>query len=302
MNRVKNISIIAIASIGVLLTLGQMLMHLRGKEICFNQGCKIVEGVLALDPLVVNGAGALFFLTIIFLVFVIKRRGDLSFLLDLLLLCAFVAEGLLLSIQLFIAHTFCSYCLLIASLVLLVTISYRGRIAIFGMSFVTIEMAIFSFISLPFQNLDTLNLNQGTYAVKTCSNPGSVAFLIFSENCPHCKKVLSNLQGCVKCEIHFNPVSKIKKEVLPGLIPIEGYEPQINLLALKIFDINSVPVLIQRTDDGYKIIKGDEKIIEFIHSQCFCPGSSMPAVPFLQGQDLLQQGQDGVCSLDEQCK
>ncbi len=301
MGRPRYIFINLLAILGLFLTSVQILLHLKGQELCFNQGCKVVENILDLNPLVVNGLGALFFLGIILFLWLFRKKRNTKYLVDLLLLCGFCAEGILLSIQLFIAHTFCSYCLLIALLILIINVVYSYRTAIFGMAFISVELALFSFINVPFLMPEKINLNQGTYAVKTCSNAGSVAFLIFSEDCPHCKKVLKNLQGCVKCEIHFNPVSRIKREILPGLIPIEGYRPEINVLALRIFDINSVPVLIQRTEDGYKIIKGDKKILEFIKEQCFCPGSGVPGFPSANTIPLLQE-EEGLCSLNEQCK
>jgi len=300
-SKVKDIAITLISTLGLVLTSLQIAMHLKGEELCFNQGCKIVENILSLNPLIVNSLGAIFFLCVILLSFLIKKRKDMAFLLDLLLLCAMVAEGILLSIQLFVAKTFCSYCLIVATLIFIISLIYNTRTAIFGLAFVTVELALFSFINLSNPVSESVNLNQGTYAVKTCSNPRTVAYLIFSENCPHCKKVLSNLHGCVRCEIHFNPVSKVSKEVLPGLIPIEGYRPEVNVLALHVFDINSVPVLIHRTDDGYKIIKGDEKILEFIKTQCFCPGSAGGELPFVE-QPPFFTPEEGVCSLKEECK
>jgi len=299
--KIKETIAIILAAIGLALTAAQIVMHLNGQELCFNQGCKIVENVLTLNPLIVNGLGLLFFLSVILLMLIKKKRKDLDFLLDLLLLCALVAEGILLSIQLFVVQTFCSYCLLVASIIILTSTVYKTRIAILGLAFITVELAIFSFINLSMPLSRSITLNQGTYAVKTCSNPRTVAYLIFSENCPHCKKVLSNLNGCVRCEIHFNPISKIDKEILPGLIPIDGYSPEINLLALNIFDINSVPVLINRTDNGYKIIKGDEKILDFIKTECFCPGSTAGALPFVNEPEFLGH-EEGVCSLKEECK
>ncbi len=302
MKRAKSLAIILVATLGLLLSAGQIILHLFGSEICFNQGCKVVESFLRLNPLIVNGLGSLFFLSLIILSAISKKRRDLLPLVTFILLLAMVAEGILFSIQLFIAHTFCSYCLIIATLIVLIAFIFDSKTALIGIALALFEVLIFSNIQLPLQTDRSVNLNQGTYAVKTCSNPRSVAYLIFSENCPHCKKVLANLQGCVRCEIHFNPVSKINEEVLPGLIPIEGYRPEINILALQIFDIHSVPVLIQRTDDGYKIIKGDENIIRFIKNHCFCPGSQVPELPFVDQPPIFEQNENGVCSLDEQCK
>ncbi len=286
---------------GFTLTIVQIIFHLRGQKLCFNDSCSLVEGYLNLDPLAVNTAGALFFLTIfVFSLFPRPGKGYTGLLLDLLITCGLVAEGLLVSIQIFIAHAFCSYCLIICTIILLTGLVYKLRIFGAGLILALVVIAFFSVIKLPFAG--NVSLNSGTYAVKTCSSPVSTAYLIFSENCPHCRKVLNSLHGCVSCEIHFNPVSKIDKKLLPGLLPIEDYRPEINIMALKLFGINSVPVIIERTESGFGIIKGDRAILKYINEKCFC-GRNKALLPApAVGQDLLAPADDGVCSMEQECR
>ncbi len=300
----KNMQLIIIRLLslsGLVLTAVQIFFHVRGRELCFNDSCTLVESYLNLDPFAVNSAGALFFLAILVLSFLARRKGDrLRLLLDLVILCGFISEGLLISIQVFIAHTFCSYCLLICFIIILTGLVYRPGLFVAGLVFAAIEIAFFSVIRLPFTG--NISLNSGTYAVKTCSTPSSTAYLIFSENCPHCRKVLDSLHGCVSCEIHFNPVSKVDRQLLPGLLPIEEYNPEINVMALKLFGINSVPVIIERTETGFGIIKGDRAILKYINEKCFC-GRGRGILPQpASGQGLLFPGDEGVCSMEQECR
>ena len=301
MTRFKQKATFIAGLLGLFFTLFQLVLHLRGSELCFNTGCKVVEGMLSLSPLFINGLGALFFLLILILFFLERRLKDFSFLFDLLIIAAFSCEGILIGIQLFLARTYCSYCLLIASIILVIGLLRGGRIILSGLFIVALELFLISNIKFPIST--DITLTQGTYGVKTCSSPNSVAYLIFSQNCPHCKKVLKELNGCVSCEIHFNPISRIKKELLPGMIPVDNYKPEVNILALKILGINSIPVLIQRTENGFTIIKGDKAILNFIRTNCFCPGNQKiaPLIP-QEGDFLLEGPESGVCSLMEECK
>ncbi len=301
MKRLQLNSIRALGLVGLALTSVQIFFHLRGQELCFNDGCSLVESYIRLSPFIVNITGAAFFVAILALTLLLKKdKAPAGRLLDILILCGFVSEGILLSIQIFIARTFCSYCLTICAIVFLMALLYRPRLFISGLLFVAIEISFFSVIKLPYAG--NVSLNSGTYAVKTCSSPVSVAYLIFSENCPHCKKVLDALHGCVSCEIHFNPVSKVDRELLPGLLPLDHYRPEINILALKLFGIDSVPVIIEETETGFGIIKGDRAIIKYIKEKCFC-GRAKELIP-VPGQDLdlLPPGDDGVCSMEQECK
>ncbi len=285
---------------GIILTAAQIFMHTRGGELCFNESCTLVESYLNLDPFIVNLAGGMFFLSILCLSFFAQRDKALKSIMEFLMLCGFIAEGILLGIQMFLVHSFCSYCLTICSLIILTGLVYRPGIFIAGILFMSLELGLFSAIKLPYAG--NVSLNSGTYAVKSCSNPVSVAYLIFSESCPHCKKVINALHGCVSCEIHFNPVSEINEELLPGLTPIEDYKPEINVMALKLFGINSVPVIIEQTKNGFDIIKGDAAILRYIRESCFC-GSQKPAPADVNAnQDLLLPGDSGVCSIYEECK
>ena len=107
------------------------------------------------------------------------------------------------------------------------------------------------------------------------SDPVKQMYLVFSEDCPHCHKVIEALRGCTKCEFHFNPVKGINREVLPGLDHNEAYSPRINTMALKLSGIDTIPVLIARNVDGLTFIRGEKNIITFIQNTCFQATSSI---------------------------
>lgn len=299
--KTKQLNSIRLLSLaGLIVTCIQIVLHLRGTELCFNDTCSLVESYISLNPFVVNMAGAIFFLSIFAMSLLIKKDKSFSLPLELVILCGFISEGILLSIQIFLARSFCSYCLIICCLVFLIGLIYRPRLFVTGIIFAALEISCFAVIKLPYAG--NISLNSGTFAVKSCSSPVSVAYLLFSENCPHCRKVLDSLHGCVSCEIHFNPVSKIDGNVLPGLLPLENYKPEINILALKLFDISSVPVMIEQTETGFGIIKGDRAIIRYINEKCFC-GRGRDLIPAPSGsRDLLAPQDEGVCSMEQECR
>ncbi len=139
-----------------------------------------------------------------------------------------------------------------------------------------------------------LTLDDGTYAVRRCSDPVKQLYLIFSEDCHHCYKVIEALEGCTRCEFHFNPIKEISAGLLPGLSPNEKFLPEINTATLKILGIDTVPVLIAKDHDGLTFIEGERNIINYIQNTCF------QEIPSLDGNpgDLFET-EDGVCSLNE---
>ncbi len=161
------------------------------------------------------------------------------------------------------------------------------------------KIAIFSMLSFDTGKnvLAGLTLDDGTFAIRSCSEPEKRLYLLFSEDCPHCKNVLRALQGCTRCEFHFNPVSRIDSLMLPDIQPNPSYKPEVNVITLKMLGINAIPVLIDKRDDGMIFVKGDKNIIEYIEKSCF------PKNVLLEQEEfLLQPSDDGVCSELKSCE
>ena len=141
-----------------------------------------------------------------------------------------------------------------------------------------------------------------------CS-PVKQMYLVFSEDCPHCHKVIEALRGCTKCEFHFNPVKEINREVLPGLDHNEAYSPRINTMALKLSGIDTIPVLIARNADRLTFIRGEKNIISYIQKTCFQATSSVDSqmapssvLGTISLKGHLPDFFEGGCSVDEPCQ
>lgn len=291
-----------------LIILAQMIMILvKGESACLNHGCKVVESLMTLSPLLFNLVGLAYFQVIFWSLFKARSRPQ-AFMewIAILLLAGISVEGVLLSYQIFVARAFCSYCILIFLMVLLLN-ALAGRQQLFkGAAVVVAIVSIFSLLSFGpsmvlarYQSLDA-----GTFAVKTCSSPVKELYLVFSSDCPHCKNVIKALESCNSCDFHFNPVDHIKTLDLPDLERRASYSAEFNRLVLSLMGIKEVPVVIAKNPDGFSIIKGETNIIKYIQEACFQKAPLLyidrSLYPDQEGPKLFEQD-NGVCSAGSEC-
>jgi hypothetical protein len=130
----------------------------------------------------------------------------------MLLLAALAAEFALVSFQYFIVETFCTYCLIILSLVVLLNVLNGLHHALTGAAIFVATLIAFS--SLQFEAATDISapnginaLNKGAYAVLPGDKNKPKLSLFFSSTCPHCEKVIESLEQGATCEVNFNPVS-----------------------------------------------------------------------------------------------
>ncbi|MBI5558130.1 MAG: hypothetical protein HY885_10870 [Deltaproteobacteria bacterium] len=301
----RKISSLLAALAGLIIT-GQILFILaKGEAVCLNQGCKVVEELTAVSPLLFNTAGLLYFLV----VFVGLRRAENEKNLkavEMLLLAGLAAEGVFVSFQFFLAEVFCSYCLLILAFILLLNI-LGGPARIFkgGLIFLAVVLA---FASLEFSPAARGSgqgaLSKGTFASKICSDPTRQLYLFFSSSCPHCQAVIDALESCNSCSFHFNPVDKIKSLDFAGLTVMPSYSHEINRTLLTTLGIETIPVLIARNPDGFSVITGEKSIIGYVRQTCF-QQETFPAVDAADQtsnaeKKLFDQEEEG-CAVDVDC-
>ncbi len=77
MRRTVSIALALLGALGAAIQSGMLLA--RGQAICFNEGCRIVEGLTRVSPLYINLAGLGFFLAVAavaVLVVIGRRRRD----------------------------------------------------------------------------------------------------------------------------------------------------------------------------------------------------------------------------------
>jgi uncharacterized membrane protein len=266
------------------------------KTFCIGLGCEIVESMLKISPLWFNFVGGMFFLLLLVLALLARNGNELiQVLLRVLLICAVAAEGVLISYQWFVVQIFCSYCLLIFAFIVLMNIISGWRQACLGVLILLSEVIIFSLLQFnnPAMGSD-LPLSGGTYAVKRSSlESDRQLYFIFSEDCPHCHNVFEVLANTVSCEIKFNPLKAIEQSPLPGLEFLESYDLTVNGKILKILGINSIPVLIEKRNDGVEFIRGEKQIISFLQAHCLVEQHSDG-----EGESKFSEGE---CTIGEDC-
>jgi len=298
----------ALALCASILTAVQTVISLiSGAGACFNDGCQVVEQLSVLSPLVLNLMGLIFFQAVFWSLYFRDRmaasRVDWP---GLLLICGLSFDAALMAYQLFAAHALCAYCVLVFAVVLLLNLLYSRRQMALGL--VTAAGIMVSFSILTFSPavayMPDVSLKNAAYGKKSCSAPSKEVHLIFSADCPHCRAVLDALKNCNSCEFYLNPIEDIAALELPGIERSAGFSPQLNRLVLSVLGIDSVPVLVVRSDEGYRFIKGAGGILDYINQACFTQEEITFFEPSLDiGAEAFSpiSEDDGQCSVASDC-
>lgn len=299
-----------IALTGAILVGAQVIALLvGGKIICLNDGCRVVESLTTVTPLIFNILGFGWFAVTAFVLRRASRRIQRSA--DwprLLLLAGMAFESVLLGYQTYVARSFCAYCLLVFLLVFALNILAGRRqvitaVAILGAVLFTLSLLRFGWIPRPVPPGSRV-LDAGTFAVRRCSDPTKQLYLIFSSTCPHCREVIEALQSCNSCNFHFNPIDRLGAFELPDIERSAAYAPEVNRMLLSFLGIREVPVLLAVVPEGITVIKGEQAIVGFIKEECFrqAPGLYMDQSRSLQTDPLRLFRQDDGCDATVECE
>jgi uncharacterized membrane protein len=291
----------------ILICIQMLIILIRGEAACLNQGCKIVENLITIPPLYFNLVGFFYFQTVCWLFFLARRKGNLFLDLSRLFLLTGVAvESVLIAYQIYVAEALCAYCLILFLIVFLLNALAGWKQFVAGISILSGVIIISSMLSYgPIALLSKQQtINSGTFGTRTCINPKKELYLFFSADCPHCKNVIQALEGCSSCDFHFNPIEKLDNFELKGTKRTASYDPELNKLLLKLLGIDSIPVLLEKNQSGFSIIKGEKQIIHYIQQACY------QAAPLIYLDRQGQSSQDGIpvfseageCSLNIECE
>jgi len=167
-----------------------------------------------------------------------------------------------------------------------------------GAGIAILSVTLFAFAALTFTPTGVLSqtepLKTAAYGVKSCSSPTKEIFLIFSSNCPYCEKVLQTLGNCNSCDLYLNPIDKIDSISNIELKPNPKFSPEINRLVLGVLGIDSVPVLVVKSAEGYRFIKGEPKIVNYVQHACFTDSD------VLYLKDGIRSGDEGITAITDQ--
>ena len=269
---VKRAVPVALALLGALGAATQATLLLaRGRAICLNEGCRVVEGLTRVPPLYVNLAGLGFFLVAAALAWRAPLSAGARRLLGAALLAGIAVEGVLFGYQYFVAKAFCAWCLAVFALVALLNALAGARQALRAAAVLAASLAAFSALSFGVIQPPAGGraLDGGTYGVRRCADPAKQIYLVFSSTCPHCAEVLRTLESCNSCNFHFNPVDQIAGLDLPGVERSASYDPGVNRGLLSLLGIEEVPVLLVPGPEGMSVIRGEKRILAYIGAECF---------------------------------
>lgn len=272
MDRARRGGMLVVASLGAIAAAVQAeLLIGSGQAFCLNDGCRIVEGLTRVPPVVINVVGSTFFAMAALLTWCGKRSRYALDLLAFLLLAGIAAEGVLFGYQAFAAKTFCSWCLIVCTLVVLLNLLFGARQAV--RAALVFMASVLAFAALAFGVMPATDggrgLDRGTWGVHRCAAPAKRLYLIFSSSCPHCAEVIRALETCNSCTLHFNPVDRGEGLDLPGVEQLATYDPAVNRELLALLGITEVPVLLVPSPEGVSVIRGERRIIAFIRAECF---------------------------------
>lgn len=299
---------------GVLLTAVQaLLIVFQGDIICLNEGCRIVENLTTVPPLIFNLAGCFYFLVIFWLLWKGKNRdrGMLKFA-RLLLLTGMAVEGVLVSFQYYIAEVFCSYCVMILALVLILNLLMGIRQVFAGVVF--FGAVVIAFSSLEFtarSETGELVLADGTYGRLERQNSGDELYLFFSSTCPHCEEVIETIDADFSCSLNFNPIDLLPDSPLAELTGTTEYSPSVNRRFLMNLGLNEIPVLTIKGQRETRVLKGKQRILEYLDGNCrstssgsitdYGMSSETSSQPGQGFQYLTPGTQEDGCSVDVDC-
>ncbi|WP_136809321.1 vitamin K epoxide reductase family protein [Desulfosediminicola flagellatus] len=298
---------------GALITAVQaLLVVIKGDILCLNEGCKVVESLTTVPPLAFNLAGFIYFFVIFRLLHLGKNkdRGWLKWA-RLFLLCGMAVEGVLVCFQYYVAEVFCSYCLIILSIVVLLNI-------MLGIRQIVAALALFSAVVVAFSSLEfsprsesgEVVLEEGIYGHLEKDTSAPELYLFFSSTCPHCEEVIETIGPDFTCSLNFNPVDTLKESPIADLIRQDGYSPLANRRFLKNLGINEIPVLTIKEPGEIRTLKGKQKIIEYLDNTCRSEGGGPDQTSDFSGESSQVPGfqfqipgvQDEGCKVDVDCE
>jgi len=296
---------------GSLLTLIQVILLESGLDgICFSGGCEIVDSQTTIPPLFFNFFGLVFFQSVFWGVWAGRRSRELQFYVRMLLLAGLAAEGVLVSFQYVVVETFCTYCLIILSVVVLLNLLHGLHHIVTGAAIFVSVVIAFSTLQFKTTSEATVtgikDLEKGVYAALPGEENKPRLALFFSSSCPHCEKVIKSMQQGTTCTVNFNPVSRVTKFPLSTEMPNEHYDISVNRAFMTSLGQKHIPVLLVEQQKHLQLISGGNAIMNYLDKACRLPSTPPPPKQTLNifepAEELILQTRDDSCSDDVDCE
>ena len=291
------------ACIGSLLVVAQIVLLLLGRDgVCVNEGCRIIDSLIAVSPLVINAAGLFFFQAVMWGLWLSGEGKRGAPLVETALTAAMASEGLLFAFQRLGAGILCSYCLVILLLVLLLN-AFAGRRQIIRGG-VVFAVVFLTFSVLRFPSADIFSLEKGTMGRVEGGASKERRHLFFSSSCPHCEDIFQKLEEENICTLYFNPVDSLATPDISGVQAKGAYSFEVNRRFLKGLGIDTIPVLLVRDDNGMQVIQGGEGVADYLEAHCRSGTGEFPqkSAGYSAADDFLPSlGEEQSCQVAKDC-
>lgn len=237
----------------------------KGDAFCLNQGCKVVEQLTRVSPILINSVGLVYFL-LLFWGFQASRSQirRLPRFIAPLLLAGLAVEGVLVGFQYLVAQTFCWYCLGIFGIVVLLNMILGWRQMLHG-AFIFIAVILsLAALKLTPAVAGQSAFKQGIFATRPGASSPPASYLFYSSTCAHCQNVLTALRQRPSVAVHLNPIDLVTATNLPGANINKTYSFQANRDLLAALGIEEIPVLMRTTPTGLSVVQGEKAILAAI--------------------------------------
>ncbi|NIX02487.1 MAG: hypothetical protein GWN13_30465, partial [Phycisphaerae bacterium] len=181
--------------------------------------------------------------------------------------------GVLVAFQYLVVETFCTYCLIIFSLILLLNFMHGLHHAVTGVAIFVAAVIAFSTLQFNVSSSETKpagikDLEKGAYA-QLAGNPQKPKLsLFFSSTCSHCERVIKSLHQGTLCTISFNPLSKVNTFPLTTVLRNEQYDVGVNRTFMTSLGQRSIPVLLVEEQRSIQLINGGNAIMNYLDKSC----------------------------------
>ncbi len=269
-----------LALVASLLIAGQIgYTYYQGAPLCLNEGCKVVEQLTRVSPLVINILGLCYFLMVYVGLRLAKseQRRVAPFVKNLLL-AGLAVEGVLVAFQGLVANTFCAYCVGVLGFVVLLNLLLGGRQILAGVMIFAASTLAFTGLDLGGNSSGKQAFSEGVFAQRPGQQATPEHYLFFSSTCPHCEKVIASLKGNTTASVAFNPIDKVTAIDLPKVSYTPKYSASLNKSLLAALGINEIPVLMTKTPEGWLIRRGEAAVLAALAQPTTVPASGQSSL------------------------
>ncbi len=223
-------------------------------ELCSSTGCELAGELLKFNSTYLNYLGILGALFLLLLGLIKSKWAETLYVITAVAMVAF--ETLLISSQLNLNPEVCKFCLGVYSFLLLILLNANWRVFLYTLPTIATIFLAFSILSIPKNK-------------KLISNDG--LYLIASKTCPHCKKTKA-----------FLDKEGIKYSVIQAADTNAFY-------FAKSLNIRKIPIAIEKRGESYRVIVGDQPIIEHYSKKASKEEQKTPTTPQTpQSQEVLE--------------